>query len=63
MASNELQMIIDAIRSGPKMADLSIEEQRAQMEADLAQFKVPSDVRCDPVDAGGVPAEWIPLPV
>jgi acetyl esterase/lipase len=62
MGSKELQMIIDAMRSGPKWADLSIEEQRAQMEADLAQFKVPSDVRCDPVDTGGVPAEWITTP-
>ena len=32
MAGNELQMIIDAFRSGPKIADLSIEQQRAQME-------------------------------
>jgi len=62
MASNELQMIIDALGSSPKIGDLSIEEQRAQMEADLAQFKVPSDVRCEPVDAGGVPAEWITTP-
>ena len=62
MASDELQMIIDAIRSEPKMVGLSIEEQRAQMEAVFAQFKVPSDVRCDPVDAGGVPAEWITTP-
>ena len=62
MASSELQMIIDAFRSGPKMADLSIEEQRAQMEVGLTQFQLPTDVRCDPVDAGGVPAEWITTP-
>jgi len=62
MASNELQMIIDTLRSGPKMADLSIEEQRAQMEVIFTQFQLPTDVRCDPVDAGGVPAEWITTP-
>jgi len=62
MASNELQMIIDTLRSGPKMADLSIEEQRAQMEVMFTQFQLPTDVRCDPVDAGGVPAEWITTP-
>jgi len=62
MASNELQIIIDTLRSGPKMADLSIEEQRAQMEVGLTQFQLPTDVRCDPVDAGGVPAEWITTP-
>jgi len=44
------------------MADLGIEEQRAKMEIDLAQFQLPTDVRCDPVDAGGVPAEWITTP-
>jgi len=62
MASNELQMIIDTFRSGPKISDLSIEEQRAKVEVDLTQFQVPTDVRCDPVDAGGVPAEWITTP-
>jgi monoterpene epsilon-lactone hydrolase len=62
MASKELQMIIDAFRSRPNMADLSIEEQRAQMEVGFTQFKVPADVHCDPVDAGGVPAEWITTP-
>jgi len=62
MASNELQMIIDAFRSRPNMADLSIEEQRAQMEVNLTQFQLPMDVRCEPVDAGSVPAEWITTP-
>jgi len=62
MASNELQTIIDTFRSLPKMADLSIEEQRAQMEAGFKEFQLPTDVGCDPVDAGGVPAEWITTP-
>ena len=62
MASNELQMIINILRSQRKLSDLSIEEQRAQMEAGFRQFKVPPDVHCEPVDAGGVPAEWITTP-
>ena len=62
MASDELQMIINIFRSQPRMADLSIEEQRAQMEVGLTQFQLPTDVSCDPVDAGGVPAEWIATP-
>jgi monoterpene epsilon-lactone hydrolase len=62
MASNELQMIIDAFRSQPKLSDLGIEEQRAQMEAGFTQFQLPTDVSCEPVDAGGVPAEWITTP-
>jgi monoterpene epsilon-lactone hydrolase len=62
MASSELQVIIDAFRSGPNMADLSIEEQRAQIEINLTQFQLPTDVRCEPVDAGGITAEWITTP-
>jgi len=62
VASNELKMIIDILRSGPNTADLSIEEQRAQMKVGFTQFQLPTDVRCDSVDAGGVPAEWITTP-
>lgn len=62
MASKELQMIIDAFRSRPNMADLSVEEQRAQMEINLTRFRLPEDVRCELVDAGGVPAEWVTTP-
>jgi monoterpene epsilon-lactone hydrolase len=62
MASSELQVIIDAFRSRPNMADLSIEEQRAQMEINLTQFQLLTDVHCEPVDAGGIPAEWITTP-
>jgi len=62
MASKELQMLINILRSQPKFSDLGIEEQRAQMEAGFTQFKVPPDVHCEPVDAGGVSAEWITTP-
>jgi monoterpene epsilon-lactone hydrolase len=62
MASKELQMIIDTFRSTPKLAGLSIEEQRAQMEVSFTQFQLPADVRCEPVNAGGVPAEWVTTP-
>jgi monoterpene epsilon-lactone hydrolase len=62
MASKELQMIIDMLRSRPDTTGLSVEELRAQMEVISTQFKVPTDVHCDPVDAGGVPAEWITTP-
>lgn len=62
MASKELQEIIDASRSRPALGELTIEEMRAQMEADLTQFPLAPDVRCQPVDAGGVPAEWVTTP-
>jgi len=62
MASNELQMIVNMLRSQPKMSDLSIAEQRARMEVGFTQFKLAKDVSYEPVDAGGVPAEWIATP-
>jgi len=62
MASKELQMIIDALRARPDRANLSIEDQRAEVEAFASQFPLPDDVRCEAVDAGGVPAAWITTP-
>jgi monoterpene epsilon-lactone hydrolase len=59
MASKELQKIIDVLRSRKVVSEFSIEELRAQMEADATQFPLAPDVRCQPVDAGGAPAEWV----
>ena len=62
MASQQLQMIVEMLRSGPDFAELSVEEKRAAMEALTSQFQLAEDVRCQPVDAGGIPAEWITTP-
>ena len=62
MASPELETIVQTMRSRPSMADLSIEEQRAGMETFTSLFPVADDVRSEPVDANGVPAEWISTP-
>ncbi len=62
MASKELQALLQVLRSQPAQADLSIEERRSAMEAAFSQFPLAEDVRCEPVDAGGVPAEWIVTP-
>jgi len=62
MPSQQLQMIIGTLRSRPAMADLSIEDQRAAFDALASRFPLAEDVRRDPVDAAGVPAEWITTP-
>jgi acetyl esterase/lipase len=62
MASPELATIVQTMRSRPPTADLSIEEQRAGMETFTSLFPVADDVRSEPVDANGVPAEWISTP-
>jgi acetyl esterase/lipase len=60
--SPQLQIIVEALRSRPAEAGLSIEDSRAEFEALASQFQPTGDVRCEPVDAGGVPAEWITTP-
>ena len=62
MPSQELEMIVDIIRSQPDQTDLSIEERRAFFETTFQPFQPTEDVRCQPVGAGGVPAEWISAP-
>jgi acetyl esterase/lipase len=62
MASQQLQAIVEVLRSGRALAELSVEEKRAAMDALTSQFQLAEDVRCQPVDAGGVPGEWITAP-
>nr|AIN40937.1 lipolytic enzyme [uncultured bacterium] len=62
MASQQLQAIIQAIRSQPNLHGAPVEQRRAVMEAATQFFPVPDDVTREPVDAGGVTAEWIAAP-
>ena len=62
MASEQLQTIIQTIKSQPDLHGAPIEQRRAAMEAVTVMFPVPDDVTREPVDAGGVPAEWIAAP-
>lgn len=63
MPSEQLQTIMDALRARPVRPDVSIQELRDEFEREVtALFPVPPEVRCDKVDANGVPAEWIAAP-
>jgi acetyl esterase/lipase len=62
VASQQLQMIVEALRARPDSAELSIQDQRAAFQELASQFQPAQDVRCEPVDAGGIPAEWITTP-
>jgi len=62
MASAELKMILDYVRSNPVAAEGSIEQRRSEFQSALAQFQPAADVVRQAVDAGGVPAEWITAP-
>jgi hypothetical protein len=59
MATQQLQMIVQMLRSSPDLAGLSVEEKRAAFDALPSPFQLAEDVRYRPVDAGGAPAEWI----
>lgn len=61
MASPQLQMAIDAFKMmGEKMAQAGsdLKAMRAVMEG-MSSFPSAGDTKCTPVNAGGVPAEWI----
>jgi monoterpene epsilon-lactone hydrolase len=59
MASQELGMIIDMLKARPLEADVSVAEMRAGIEALASIAPLPDDVTFEPVDAGGLPAEWV----
>jgi acetyl esterase/lipase len=54
----EIQTVVDMLRANPPLAGSDIAEMRAGMEAFTTAAPLPEGVDFDPVDAGGVPAEW-----
>lgn len=59
MASPEYHRFIEKLRARPKPAQMPpIAEQRAEFEKIAARLALPAGVSFDPVEAGGVPAEW-----
>lgn len=62
MSSMELQTLLKAIRAAPSRAELSLVQLREQLEAQAKQAPPGPDIRCKPVDAGGVPCEWVLAP-
>jgi acetyl esterase/lipase len=59
MASHELSMVVDMLKSFRPQNEPTIAEMRAGMEAMASAAVIPDDVKCDKVSAGGVPAEWV----
>ncbi len=62
MISKELEGVIRAIRENAPEEEPTIEEMRAGLEAMSLFFPLAKDIECEPVDAGGIPAEWIVAP-
>ena len=62
MPSQELQTILAMLKARPVLEEPSIEEMRAGIEMIVSVFPVSPQVRLEPVQAGGVAAEWIVAP-
>jgi monoterpene epsilon-lactone hydrolase len=60
MASQQLAKVLEIIKSQPSNPNATVDRMRAGMER-VAE-RVALDVKCEPVDAGGVGAEWIIAP-
>ncbi|MBI3759112.1 MAG: alpha/beta hydrolase [Deltaproteobacteria bacterium] len=57
MASEQLAKVLSIIQSVPRDPTAAVERMRGAMEK--VSERVAADVKCEPVSAGGVPAEWI----
>jgi acetyl esterase/lipase len=62
MPSPQLEALVGALRAGNPVGGDDIPAMRESMAAAMAGFAPPADVRYEPVDAGGVPAEWTAAP-
>jgi acetyl esterase/lipase len=62
MASMQFQELYRTLKAQPDRAALPVEELRELGRRKAAGLPVPDDVTCRPVDAGGVPGEWISAP-
>ena len=62
MPSQQLETLINMLRSLPRSQGLSPQEARASFEKSTSLIRIPEDVRCQPLDADGVPAEWVVTP-
>jgi len=60
MASAQLAKVLDIIKSQPRNPEATIAQMRNGMER--VSERVAPDIKCDPIMAGGVSAEWIVPP-
>jgi len=61
MPSEELEKILELMKSQKAEKGLTLLQQRAGFEA-APRFPLAEDVTCEEVDTGGVPGEWITVP-
>jgi acetyl esterase/lipase len=62
MSQQQLQQIIQMLKAQPIEPSAPLAETRAGFEQMAGMFPLDADVKCEPVDAGGVKSEWITAP-
>lgn len=62
MSQQQLDKLLAIFARQPTLGTLSLEQERANLDEGGARFKVPADVKLEPVSAGGVPAEYLTAP-
>lgn len=62
MVSKEMENLINLLRTQISTMEISVENIRNGLEQLAIMTKLPKDVKCEPIDVMGVPAEWITTP-
>ena len=63
MVSKGIENVSKLVRQQmASMTEISVKNIRDGLDLMAKMVKIPKDVKCEPVDVGGVPAEWISTP-
>ena len=62
MSLQQLETVINMLKAAPRLDDPSVEQIRAGFEQMGQAMPVAPDVKCEPVKASTVPAEWVTAP-
>jgi epsilon-lactone hydrolase len=62
MSQQQLQQIIQMLKAQPIAGHPTVQDMRANFEQMGALFPVAADVKCEPVNAGVIKAEWVTAP-
>jgi epsilon-lactone hydrolase len=62
MSQQQLQQIVQMLKAQPIAGRPTVQETRATFEQMTKLFPVAADVKCEPVNAGGVKSEWVTAP-
>lgn len=62
MSQQQLQQVIQMFKARPVLESPTVAQMRAGFEQVASALPVAPDVKCEPVKAGGVAAEWVSAP-